>query len=128
MSIRSIFYLDAIGAMVSAISLLLVIPRFNEFFGIPELVLLGLGIIPCIFLTFDYFVLLVKNGQNSFNLKIIAYANLLYAILSLVLAILHWDQLKPLGWTYLLLEILILILLVRFELKVANQSNELTEE
>ncbi len=117
---KHLFLVDGIGAAVSAILLGLVLTRFESFFGIPINVLYLLAAIPCFFAFYD---LLGYIGlfKNQMFIRLIAFANIAYCLLSLGLAFSHIDKLLIPGWLYLIGEILIVTLLASIELKTAKK-------
>lgn len=119
--VKNLFLIDGIGALVSAILLGVFLVKFEHLFGIPTRTLYLLAAIPCFFVLYDLYSYLKIDKRVSLFLKIIAYANILYCILSLVLAICHMDKITILGWIYIIGEVLIILGIALFEIKVARQ-------
>jgi hypothetical protein len=124
---KVLFLIDGIGAMLSAISLGIVLPKFQDLLGIPVQILYFLATFPILFLTYDFYNFFNQNVNISKELKGIALLNLLYSVLSIGLAIYHLEVFKKLGWTYIILEVFILFFLSYLQLhtakKITNRNN-----
>ena len=114
--------IDAVGALISAIMLGVILVRFEYLIGMPQNVLYLLAAIPSVFLIYDLISYAVDNANHRVLLRIIAFANLGYTLISGGLVYQHIVQLKVLGLVYFASEIIILIVLVRFELKLSSQK------
>ncbi len=116
---RKLFLLDGIGALVSAFFLGVVLVQLEHIFGIPPSALYVLAFIPCVFAAYDFFCYWkIKENWRGY-LKAIAIANLLYCVLSLGFAFYHLEQITYLGWAYIIIEILIILVLAKIELNAA---------
>jgi hypothetical protein len=120
---KKIFLIDSLGALISAI-ILLVISQFERQFGISRNLSLILVPLPIIFSVFSFVSYKLDNEKWKSLLKIIAIANLSYCCLTLYLTLINFASLKNLGITYFVVEIFIIFLLAMFELKIANKRNE----
>ena len=120
---KKIFLIDSLGALISAI-ILLVISQFERQFGISRNLCLILVPLPIIFSVFSFVSYKLDNEKWKSLLKIIAIANLSYCCLTLYLTLINFATLKNLGIAYFVVEILIIFLLAMFELKIANKRNE----
>lgn len=114
---KKVFLLDGLGAVLSAFLLGVVLVHFETAFGMPHNVLYFLALIACVFAVYSLtcYFRLTKNWRIF--IKIIAFANLLYAFISLGFVFYLYPQLSGLDITYFLLEILVLIIIVALELK-----------
>ena len=116
-----LFLIDGTGAILSAILLGVVLVQLERFFGIPKSMLYLLALLPCIFAVYDFYCYYrVKNRLGQY-LKGIAFLNLGYAGLSLALAFYHSDVITNVGWSYVLVEISIIVILASVELNVAKR-------
>jgi len=116
---RQFFLVDSLGALITTMMLGLVLARFESIFGMPQKVLYVLASIALVFCIYSFLsYLLLKENWRPF-LKIISIANLLYCFLSLGLVIYFFGKLTILGVTYFVLELIVILILVRIELKVA---------
>lgn len=119
---RKVFLIDSIGAIVSAVSLGVILVQFKIYFGMPIDVLYILALIPCFFAIYSFFC--YWKFPESWRLFMIAIAisNLLYCFLSMILVYQFHGQLTTLGFVYFLLEFVIVIGVVSIELKTATKN------
>ncbi len=117
--IHLLFLVDAIGALVSALFLLFVLPGFEVISGFSTRLFNVLGTIALVFSIYSILNFFLKTQKVVF-LRLIAIGNILYGCLSISLALIY----KPsaLTLTYLVLEFIILIFLATIEIK-ASKSN-----
>lgn len=117
---KRLFLIDAFGAILSAFLLGVVLVQLESIFGIPVTTLYLLALLPSAFALYDlYCFIRIKENIDLF-LKGIASINLLYSCLAFGLAIYHYKKITFLGWTYVLLEIFIVITLANFEFRTAT--------
>lgn len=121
MKVRTLFLIDALGALISALMLGIVLLQYQAIFGIPVPILRFLAAVPCFFILYDLGSYLTNKSQNQL-LKGIALANISYCILSLSLVSYHHEQLTWLGWGYIIGELMIILILVRIEWRTAHKS------
>ena len=117
---RKLFLIDGIGAFISAFMLGIVLVQFESFFGMPRKALYFLAALPCLYLLYDFYVYWQVEKNLKWYLKGIAMANLLYYFISIAFLFQHQQQLTIWGWTYFILEMLIIILLVVIQAKIAS--------
>lgn len=119
---RTIFLIDGLGALVSAFSLGVVLVQLEQYIGMPVRTLYLLAAIPVVFIIYSLSCSFwIMENWRPF-LKAIAVANLLYCFVSVACIFLHLPLLTSLGLTYFLLEIVVLIVLVSIEFKIANTA------
>lgn len=118
---KQLFLIDAVGALLSAFLLGIVLVKLESFFGIPRSALYLLAAIPCFFALYDLLCYILARQKTAGLLRGIAYANILYCCLSIGLAFYHVASITIFGWLYILGEILIVVFLARLELKTANK-------
>lgn len=113
---KTLFLIDGIGAVVTALSLYVMKVALNEYFGMPPSLLTYLSAIAIVFgiYSFSCFILVQQNSKRF--LKIIGYANLSYCCLTAFLVIDYYHHLTLLGVAYFLGEIAIICTLVFVEL------------
>jgi len=117
---NTIFLIDSLGALLTALSLFVVLRNFNEYFGMPITILTCLSVIAaclCIYSMTCFFCL--KENYVPF-LRAISICNLLYCILTLALIIVYYPMLTVIGIAYFFIEIAIVCGLVYIEHKVAT--------
>ncbi len=122
---KTLFLVDALGAVATAFSLFVVLRNYCTYFGMPEYILTYLSFIAlsfCMYSTTCYFLL--KGNWTPF-LRAISIANLIYCILTIVLLYIYFQELTTLGLAYFIIEILIILALVYVELSVASAVRKL---
>jgi hypothetical protein len=118
---RKIFLIDAIGAFVSVISLL--VPYlFEELFGMPKStvsVFISIAIAYSIYSTTIY---LINTVNWKFYLTIIALLNISYSIFTVYHIFKNLHSITLYGYLYFIAEILIILTLSIFELKLSRKT------
>lgn len=127
---NKLFLVDGIGAILSALGLGVVLVRLEKYFGIPSSTLYFLAILPIMFAIYDLYSYYQAKHKQTQLLKGIAIANILYCCLSLGALFYHIETITSLGYAYIILEILIVILLASIELLTAQKikKNEFTPQ
>jgi hypothetical protein len=118
---RNIFLIDGVGALLSA-GLLLVLFQYESVFGMPKAVLKNLIPIGCVFAVYSLSCFVLRPNRWKLLLMIIALANLLYCVITVAAVIQHSDSLTLFGRIYFLLELLVILVLVAAEWRVAGRS------
>lgn len=118
---KKLFLIDSIGALLSAILLGLILPRFEYFIGISPTVLYGLAVIPCFFAAYSFLCFLIKIENWRLFMKIIAIANTLYCCLTASLMLYFYQKITTLGIIYFTFEIIIILFLANIEWKKASK-------
>lgn len=125
---KIIFLIDGIGAVVTSLSLFGIGFLLQEYFGMPQNVLYILASVvvfyaiysfSCYFFLFDKLGKALKNWQSF--LKVIIVANSLYCVVMPFLLFEFYQNLTTLGFFYFIFEIMIILTLVVFELKVISK-------
>ena len=111
----TLFLVDALGALFSAIMLGILLARFEEFFGVPENLLYILAAIAFAFFlnSLSCFLFNRKNWQPW--MRGIAVANALYCVLTAILLVVLHEAITVWGLLYFLVEMLIVLVLARME-------------
>lgn len=120
MSVKKLFILDLIGAAISALLLGVVLVKYNHLIGMPIHILRLLATLAIIFMLYDSACLLLQKADRKPHLRIIAFANLGYVVLSLILLVRHSATLTTLGYVYFILEKIILVIISSVELKASR--------
>lgn len=119
---KKLLLIDAIGAILSSTIINLGIFCFNDLVEMPKKTMVVLAIIPVLY--FLYSIINYFSGNNneklSRQLKVIAYANFGYCLLTLTIILFYWSKLTALELTYFSLEIIVLIILSIIELEIAK--------
>ena len=118
---KSLFLIDGFGAIVSAFLLGIVWVKFEKTIGIPASTLYFLAMLPLLFAIYDCYCYGKEIKKTTALLKAIAVANILYCFLSLGCAFYHFKTITYFGYIYIIIEILIILVLARIELKVAQK-------
>lgn len=121
-TLKKMFIVDGLGALLSAFLLGVVLVYFESYFGIPKSSLYILAALPCFFAAYDLFCYLKVDKNLGRFLKGIAIANLLYCCLSIGFAIFHRSVITSMGWAYIVVEIIVVVMISKFELELAERS------
>lgn len=119
LTLNQLFFIDGVGAVVSALILGTILPAVNSYIGMPVLVLHYLGFLACVFAIYSFSNILIIKPPQSRNLSFIAIINLIYCCLTAGLVLYSFNSLTLIGVGYFVAEILILIGLAYVELKAA---------
>jgi len=117
----TLFLLDGLGAAGTTFFLFFVLRHYYDYFGMPANILTYLSVIGLVYCAYSmscYFLL--KDSWTPY-LRIIGIGNFLYCILTLTFLNTYYNGLTRPGVAYFLAEILIILLLVYIELRVANR-------
>lgn len=123
---QKLFLIDGLGAILSAFLLGVVLIRFEQVFGIPSKTLYFLAIIPIFFAIYDLYCYRKKHQKVGLLLKGIAILNLIYCLISVALINHHLNTITIFGCIYFLIEIIIVLILMSIEFKVAKKIKILT--
>lgn len=123
LSPKTVFLIDAGGAVVSAIMLGLVLTRLESVIGMPTAVLHNLAIIACFFAVYSFGCYWQTPKQWRPFLKAIALANFSYCLLTIFLVIRLFDALTFVGISYFIAELIVVFALVAYEWKRANTAD-----
>lgn len=115
-----IFLVDGIGAGITALSLLLVLPNFPEVFNMPGKILYFLGMIALLFAAYSLSNFFAKLSRVKLLMRIIAVANLVYCLFSGFIVTQLFDRLSSFDVVYFIGEIFIVTGLALFELRIAS--------
>lgn len=123
-TVKQIFLIDSLGAVLTAVLLSQVLVRLVPFFGMPESILYLLaGIAACFALYSFTCYLLVKDNWRPFLLGI-AIANTLYCMVTFSLVVYLFNSMTALGIAYFIGEIILVLGLVALELKIYARSSK----
>lgn len=116
----TLFLLDGLGAALTTFSLFFVLRPYHDYFGMPANILTCLSVIGLVYFAYSMSCYFLLKGNWTVYLKIIGVGNFLYCILTMTFLYSHCNSLTRIGLTYFLVEILIIVLLVYIEFRVAN--------
>ena len=118
---KTLFLIDSLGALLTAFFLLVVLPQFNKYFGMPKTILTYLSILAiCLGMYSTACFLFLKERWATF-ISIISIANLLYCAITIALLIKYYSLLTLVGTIYFLIEIVLICILSYIELNVATE-------
>lgn len=115
---KTLFLIDSLGALLTALLLFFVLRNFCPYIGMPEAVLNLLWPIAAYFFFYSAACFLFLKGKWAVFLRIISFANSLYCLLTLILLFIHYKQLTNLGLVYFSAETAIIGGLVYIEHQV----------
>lgn len=125
LSPKTLFLIDGLGAITTAVLLSQVLARFEPVFGMPKYILFTLAGIACCLAIYSISChFLVKENYARF-LKAIAIGNLIYCIITVVLILMFFSSLTWLGIAYFVGEITIVLLLAQIEFKMSTDDHDL---
>lgn len=112
---NTLFLVDSIGAFISAICLLIISRYYSDYFGINHSTFQLLAILPIVFCIYSASCFLfVKRCFKPF-IQIIALANLLYCLITLILLGTLFAEITILGLSYFVVELVIIGIIVYIE-------------
>jgi len=121
---KTLFLVDSLGALMTAISLFVIVRPLNAYFGMPKEVLTYLSALAVLFCMYSGACFLFLNKGMKPFIRLIGMANLLYCALTMGLLIKYYPLLTLLGITYFFIEIVIICGLSIVELSVAARRKE----
>lgn len=121
---KKLLLIDGLGAVLSAFLLGVVLVNFESTIGVPSSTLYLLAVLPIFFAFYDIYCYQKTCNELQPFLKGIAILNLLYCCFSIGVAFYHFKTITSIGWIYILVEILIIIVLSTIELAVAKRLSK----
>lgn len=116
-----LFRIDGLGAMVSSL-ILLVIIMWPEVFGMPRTVLFGLLPFALAFAAYSMGCAHFRPVRWKPLLAGIAIANLFYAMVTLTLVYVYFEQLTLLGRGVFIAEVVVVLVIVHAELCMVRRG------
>lgn len=121
----NIFLYDALGATVSIIGLLLIY-YYEEFFGMPKRIVSMFTYIAFMMATYSFVCYFMSPKNWKRHLKRISVINILYCLLTIYLLNEYSNQITTLGFLYFTGEILIVLFLSFYEIRISNKNRVLS--
>lgn len=119
---KRLFLIDGIGALVSMFFLGVVLVWLEDKIGMPIQVLYFLAVLPSFFAVYSFSChYFLTNNWKPF-LRGIAILNLLYCCLTISLLFYYNHHLTILGWTYFIVELIVLFVLITVEFKASSKN------
>jgi FlaA1/EpsC-like NDP-sugar epimerase len=123
LSIDKLLNIDATGAASSFVSLGLLLPQIQHLIGIPKTTLYFLAFFPACFLLFNALSRATHLLPNQHILRILVLLNVSYCVLSVSFCLYHYEVMERIGWVYFVLEVLVVLVLSRYEWKAVEAVN-----
>jgi hypothetical protein len=117
---KQVFQMDALGACVTALLAGLVLANHEQIFGLPKQVCLALAFVACGYAVFSFWSSRTLDVAWQTKLRLIAWANLTYIVVTAILVHKYWLKISALGKMYFAGEFIIVLALVVFEWKFAR--------
>lgn len=122
---RRLLLIDAIGALLSALLLGVVLVQLQQMIGLPARDLYILGIVAFIFCIYSFACYLRVDDNWSPYLVFIAIANVIYCCITAGVVIYHHERVTGWGKLYFIIEIFIIISLAIIELRIASINKKM---
>jgi len=119
---RYIFLIDGLGAVITAFFLFAVLRPFETYFGMPKDVLEVLSLIALFLAMYSFACFLFYDKISPKYLLPIIIANTSYSLLTAVMVFFNFNRLTFLGFSYFVVEIVIICGIVYFELEAFKRS------
>lgn len=116
---NSLFLLDGIGALVSALMLGYVLPHplYYDLIGMPVGVMHGLATVAVIFAGYSLTCRWRIANYKPIWLKTIIAGNSLYSLLTIALMFIYSSQMTVLGSIYFTAELIVLVIIILIEVR-----------
>lgn len=120
---RRVFLVDGLGALCTAFCIWLLMSWLTEQVGLPVEVMRILFRVALIFAAYSLACHFIQPAARRPWLALIMTANLLYAFATVLLLWTHRSGMQPLGWVYFMGEILVIVILLRWEWQVLRNGS-----
>jgi len=119
---RTLFFVDGVGALVTALLVGVVLPTLREHIGTPRPVLRALALTAAVFAAYSLTCAATRPKRWPGYLRGIALANAGYCLVTAAFLIRFTAALHVLDWLYFVGEIVVVWALVTLELRVARAA------
>ena len=116
---KTLFLIDGLGAILSALMLGVVLVHFQDLIGMPIRALYVLAFLPCLFMIYSFSCFFFLRDNWSPYLKFIAIVNFLYCLFSIGMMIIHRESLTAVGYIYFIVEIIIVLVIAGIEYRAS---------
>jgi hypothetical protein len=120
MNEHTVFLWDGVGALLSALLLGLVLPAIHPLIGMPVPILSLLSALALLYAVYDFSCLRWVDKHDPKWLGVVIFANLFHVIVTVIYLWIYASEIKPLGFTYFVGEILVVLVIVFYELKIVR--------
>jgi hypothetical protein len=119
---KRLFLIDGIGGLITASLLFFLLARLEHIFGMPKKILYILSLVAIYYSIYSLSChYIIKQNWKPF-LFMIAIANALYCIATMILLAYYYSRLTWLGLIYFISEIIIITILILVEIRVAKTA------
>lgn len=119
---RTLFLVDGVGALVTALTVGVVLPALGEYIGAPRPVLRALALTAAVFAAYSLTCAATQPTRWPGYLRGIALANAGYCLVTAAVLVRFAAALQLLDWLYFVGEIVVVGALVALELRVARAA------
>lgn len=123
MTPRTLFLLDGIGALVTALLVGVVLPMFGEYFAMPRPVLRALALMAVVLAAYSLTCAAARPKRWPRYLRAVAFANATYCVVTAGCLFYFRAHLAMGDWFYFVGECAVLWALVTLELRVARTAS-----
>ena len=116
---RNIFLLDGIGAGISSLLTAFVFPIFSQQLGLTNQFLYNLAFIPFFYMIYSLYCYFILLNIKIKTLNTIIVANLIYCCITATIILFH-NNISFYGQCIFAIEILVILLLVKLEIKITK--------
>src|SRR5690606_9693846 len=120
MSLKQLFLVDSMGALLTALLTGIIMPKFEKFLGIPASLLYSLSAIALALFVYSLLCHFSAGMYIRQLMLIITLLNILYCCTTLILLAYHSSTITTWGWVYFSGEIVIILALASLEFKKAS--------
>lgn len=121
---RTLFLVDGVGALVTALLVGVVLPALGEYIGTPRPVLRALALAAAVFAAYSLTCAAAQPTRWPGYLRGIALANAAYCLVTAAVLVRYSATIHLLDWLYFVGEIVLVGALVMLELRVARAGLE----
>jgi hypothetical protein len=121
---RNVFLLDGVGALLSALLLVVLIAPLEGIWGMPQTIAYTLSFPAFGFVAYSLGCYFLNPSAWKPLMRLIALANFLYCCVTFALVIVQYSSLTKLGVAYFLGEMGIVFVVIGIELMTVRQHDE----
>ena len=121
MNEHTVFLWDGVGALVSALLLGVMLPAIHPLIGMPVPILSQLATLAFLYAVYDFCCLRWVDKHDPKWLGVVIFANLFHVIVTMRYLWIYALEIKPWGFAYFVGEILVVLVIVFYELKIIRR-------
>jgi hypothetical protein len=121
---KTLFLIDGVGALMTALSLIVIVREFIEYFGMSKNEVNYLSLLAFCFCMYSAICYMFLKSNFLPFIRFVGIANSSYCALIIGLMIRYKSSITVIGIIYFLVEIIIICCLSYVELKVANGNRQ----